>query len=336
MRIDHNDDVKYYFLNDLFLQTLPVIRGKENFIHESRTGIIPGLQHLYAEKTIRPMKGFIPPIGMLMAWLSSLNRIDKTHEGILCYSGKELIDEYLMNTFAARWKSETKQLIAVKQDISKFLMSYTFSHYAGFVINKDFDPITTVHTVVKNFIRSINADDNKLLLFLGRDAWWFYVIARRFSIQSSYSSIMSRLVSRTQKGVSVINEIITRDNKRRKPKDCVFVDTGFAGSIMTNLSSLCQELSSIEVKLMSANGNHISKMPFPRLTVSRNIALALEYFPKINKTAKVGVQGEVIQNMNHVPIDNVMWYLISVWFYLAETPNFIERSDLQKTASINC
>lgn len=323
------------FFEDLFSKTVAMAPSVTDLPHRS-TGLDNGRRYH------RPMKGFIEPIGYLMAFLKAYNSKDE-------HTGKIMLETLFPKTFKAKNKTAVEQIAAIKQDINAYAGTYTrrsflservFSHTAE-RINSGFDGMTTTHTVIKNFIRSIDAEGFKKMLFFGRDAWWFAVIAERMGINYYYDSTISRGVSSTQTGVDTLTSNM---GYLRYPHEAVFVDTGFEGSIVKNLKKHDAVFEQVAVRLFSANRPTNDKggliQPHPNFVLSRNYALSIEYYPKLNYTGKVERRllkdpffeadiWEVTQKKNNSMHEILMWYALTVWYYFAETPNFVKREAIE-------
>lgn len=303
------------FFERLFTKTVSASRKNETLEHVSYYSRTDYIRNTY----VRPMKGFIEPVGILMAWLMAYNEGGK-------HIGKELIASTFKETFAARHKAPQKQIAALKCDIDAYSNQATRSSvHRARKLNCDVDSLTTLRTVIKNFLRSINSEGFESMLFLGRDAWWFAVVAQRLSYNYVYDSTMSRIVANSPEGAKRFGVCLAQS--MAYSKDCVFVDTGFEGSIMRQLTRHNPSYSDIAIRLFSASDRVITKhhaQPFISFALSRNYALAMEYFPKINMTGRVK-EGAIEQIVNPVLENVVIWYAMSVWFYFAETPNFVKR-----------
>lgn len=271
-------------------------------------------------KENRPMAGYILPIGLVMSYLASLNNRDGN-------IGKTIVMLHLRNTAAAKHLSRQAQLNALKQDLTDYVNGLSHTPYQ---LNKTVNALDSVHAVIKNFLRSIAKEGFNHLLLTGRDAWWFAVVADRLGIPYSYDSSLSRSVSASRSGYEVFKSMVYRAG----PKP-VFVDTGFMGSVLKNLMKYNNsgDMPEIPIRLLSANrrqeydGEIIQSLM--NFGLSRNYALSLEYLPKANKTGCLEYSCKIKQPPNRNQLELVFWFLFTAWFYLAETPNFVERKMTQ-------
>lgn len=134
-------------------------------------------------------------------------------------------------------------------------------------------------TVIKNCWKSAKACAmGKKILLTGRDVFVFEILARR----EGYPTFFLPQCSRASVAAIKI------DNK----EEVFLFDTGFVGSIPAAL-----EIKNF--KLLSYFNRYGAKefQIFPRLTLSRGLALKIEKTPKYWQTGRI-VDGEVIQELN--------------------------------------
>ena len=124
-------------------------------------------------------------------------------------------------------------------------------------------------TVIKNAWRSMKrfAGGSPILL-PGRDVFVFEILARR----ENYPTLFMPQISRK-------TVVFYSETSKELGKFCL-LDTGFAGTIP-------RALHTPRFKLMSYNQPHSDVHLFPRLTISRPLAIKIERTPKYWQTAYV-------------------------------------------------
>lgn len=130
-------------------------------------------------------------------------------------------------------------------------------------------------TVIKNCWRSVktSAKGRKVLL-AGRDVFVFEVLARRENFPTLFLPECSR------ETVSAI---------RLEEKDVYLFDTGFMGTIPARLG-----IDSFGLLSYANKSRAVEKQIFPRLTMSRGLALKIERTPKYWETGRL-LDGKVFQ-----------------------------------------
>jgi hypothetical protein len=168
-------------------------------------------------------------------------------------------------------------------------------------------------TVVKNHWRAIKRNaEGKQILLPGRDVFIFEILARR----ENYPTIFMPECSRMTVHATTI------------PKNDVYLfDTGFAGSIPNNLG--------IETfGLMSHRDRPSSKQVFPRLTLSRGLALKIESTPKYWESGRMSVTGTIRQ-----PMANLQEFAraarLTIEVYTNSSPKFIPHNRPIKREGVN-
>lgn len=134
-------------------------------------------------------------------------------------------------------------------------------------------------TVIKNAWRSAKKSARGRTIFLpGRDVWIFEVLARREDYPTLFMPECSRMtVSQIQKNMGTFDNIH-------------LFDTGFAGSIPKGLKVKNFGLLSYQNRF-----DNVGVQIFPRLTMSRGLALLIESTPKYWETGKLGENNAVVQ-----------------------------------------
>lgn len=160
-------------------------------------------------------------------------------------------------------------------------------------------------TVIKNCWRSAKAQaKGKTILLPGRDVFVFEILARR----ENYPTVFVPGCSRQTASFLDL----------KVPADTFLLDTGFMGSIPQSL-----RLKNFKLLSFFDRGNNVGTQVFPRLTLSRNLALAMEATPKYWQSARM-VNGEVVQILsNHLEFGRAAKLTIDV--YKDSSPRFIER-----------
>lgn len=126
-------------------------------------------------------------------------------------------------------------------------------------------------TVIKNAWRAIKSQaKGKQILLPGRDVFIFEILARRENYPTVFMPECSRQsVAHIAKDLGPV-------------RNCFLFDTGFAGSIPRNLRiKNYTMLSSSQLTAEGfGHGKDVSTQVFPRLSLSRHLALKIEQTPK--------------------------------------------------------
>jgi hypothetical protein len=169
-------------------------------------------------------------------------------------------------------------------------------------------------TVIKNIWRSVkkNAKGRQILL-PGRDVFIFEVLARRENYPTVFSPECSRMTVRHLM------------EKWWNMRDLYLFDTGFAGSIPRNLRTKRFGLMSHAVR---DSDNQI----FPRLTMSRGLALKIESTPKYWESARMvdefsisgyHVIGSAIHQDMSSPSEFLRAACLTIEIYTNSAPKFV-------------
>lgn len=134
-------------------------------------------------------------------------------------------------------------------------------------------------TIIKNAWRSAKRSaQGRTILLPGRDVWVFEVLARREDYPTVFMPECSRMtVAQIQKNIGTLSNVH-------------LLDTGFVGSIPMGLKAK-------RFGLLSYSNRHenVGVQIFPRLTMSRGLALLIESTPKYWETGKIDGEGNVVQ-----------------------------------------
>lgn len=163
-------------------------------------------------------------------------------------------------------------------------------------------------TVIKNTWRAVKRNARGRTVFLpGRDVWIFEVLARRENYPTLFMPDCSRLT---------VNQIL-RD---RGPFRNVFVfDTGFIGSIPVGLKTK-------HFRLLSYSNKSENKgvQVFPRLTLSRGLALLIESTPKYWEVGKLDEDNKIVQILQD-PFEFARAARLTIEIYKDSSPKFINQ-----------
>lgn len=134
-------------------------------------------------------------------------------------------------------------------------------------------------TVIKNAWRSAKRSAQGQTIFLpGRDVWIFEVLARREDYPTLFMPECSRMtVAQIQKDHGTFSNVH-------------LLDTGFVGSIPRGL-----KIKNFGLLSYANRGKTVGVQVFPRLTLSRGLALLIESTPKYWETGKIGENNQVVQ-----------------------------------------
>lgn len=165
-------------------------------------------------------------------------------------------------------------------------------------------------TIIKNAWRSIKKDARgRTILLPGRDVFIFEVLARREGYPTTFIPECSRMtVAELAKTLDVSN--------------CYLFDTGFAGSIP-------RALRMENFKLLSHHEHDSRKQIFPRLTMSRHLALKIEGTPKYWESGRLSIMGiqdnEVVQPLSKIH-EFIEAARLTIAIYKNSAPKFINKS----------
>lgn len=162
-------------------------------------------------------------------------------------------------------------------------------------------------TVVKNAWRSIKKKANgKPVLLPGRDVFIFEILARR----EDYPTIFIPECSRQT--VGMLNEKIG-DSIR----DHFLFDTGFAGTIPKAFQT--KRFNMLSHHQMGGN-----VQIFPRLSLSRGLALKVEKTPKYWTSGRVDLDEQVVQDQSDI-FEFARAARLTIEIYRNSSPKFINR-----------
>lgn len=250
------------FLNEFVMNTtLPLLKEKE-----LKTGYqyidLQGRQHsLWQDGAVpqyRPMKGFIPGLGLLMSYWKS------------CGSRQE---QLFMEMFLPARFNLSLQLGIIHSIVDTEIWS---SGRPTRTLDASYSYLLNFSVILKNAIKSLKAQipKGKKVLLLGRDVWYFVPFFVRYNLPFIYDSRVSRKVARTEKFKYLTDELYCVEDG-----DIVF-DTGFLGTIPHAVSETSKK--KIQPVLLSSEkiGGYRATQVFPCLSLSRTIALNTEYLWK--------------------------------------------------------
>jgi hypothetical protein len=157
-------------------------------------------------------------------------------------------------------------------------------------------------SVIKSWWRSAKAcAKGKKILLAGRDVFVFEILARR----ENYPTLFLPECSRAS-----VKSITLPDG------DLFLLDTGFAGSIPAALHVKNFRL------LSYAMPQQVEVQVFPRLTMSRHLALRIETIPKYWKTAHL-VDGKIHQEFSELR-ELLMAAMLTMQVYRNSAPRFMD------------
>lgn len=272
-------------------------------------------------KKVRPAKGYIEGLNYLMSFLSSR------------YNSGNLTDnEKRIYNIIRKAKGNTKE--------EQLAVLWNLTYSAG---SHQFNPICTsiplgkqLKTILKSIIRSIASDHSvNTVLFLGRDAWLFAVMAalsgkKRFFYDSRASRVVagSSLYS-DNLGIKSFNGDDYAYQFRQN--DLIF-DTGFEGSIHKKIQS--RTPFALKSQLLSSSKPDLQL--WENFGLARNYALAIEYLPKFFKTGgvrKFGLGGEPIEIIQEVDY-SIFLYAVLLTIYIVNevSPKIVINSRTEEDA----
>jgi len=162
-------------------------------------------------------------------------------------------------------------------------------------------------TVIKNMWKSAKqASKGKLLVLPGRDVQIFEILARREGFPTLFLPNCSRLTVRHMK----------------VPNNSFLFDTGFVGSIPMGLG-VPDFLMASHASQSRFGGNTYSKQIFPRLTLSRHLALKIESTPKYWNTARM-IEDKIEQQYSPVS-EFERAARLTITIYKDSSPSFVNR-----------
>lgn len=134
-------------------------------------------------------------------------------------------------------------------------------------------------TVIKNAWRSAKKSAQGRTIFLpGRDVWIFEVLARREGYPTLFMPECSRMtVAQIQKNQGTFSNVH-------------LLDTGFVGTIPKGL-----KVQKFGLLSYSNRDKNVGVQIFPRLTMSRGLALLIESTPKYWESGKLDEENNVVQ-----------------------------------------
>lgn len=302
---------KYAYLNRVMMSVVIPAFNKNEYIVTWDTENLKDENCVF----VRPSRGYIEPLGILVTYLKQTG-----------YNSNPLVSmkKYSFSIQLAKLMSEGNRLL-VDQNASNFI-----THSAN-RLNSHYSNFDGVHAVVKNALKAASKElgPRGKFLFLGRDAWWFAVIAEQLGYPYYYNSSFSRGVSGSEQAAEIIHGVAKEGD--------IFYDTGFMGSVWTNLlagvadkygvSEARKYGNWVTVKLLSHHTRNPEVQSFSSFALSRNYALALEYLPKLNKTGRMQTDPKpAIVQETHDRIQIISFALATMAFYLNKSPKFIENN----------
>lgn len=164
--------------------------------------------------------------------------------------------------------------------------------------------------VIKNMWKSAKqASKGKLLVLPGRDVQVFEILARREGFPTLFLPNCSR---------GTVSNMEVPDNS-------FIFDTGFIGSIPKKLgvTDFLMASHSHQVHWLETSSNYDNKQVFPRLSLSRHLALKIESTPKYWNTARM-LDGKIQQSYS--PLEEFKRAAeLTIAIYKDSSPSFVNQ-----------
>lgn len=162
-------------------------------------------------------------------------------------------------------------------------------------------------TIMKNAWRAVKKNAKGRTIFLpGRDVWVFEVLARREGYPTLFMPECSRLT---------VNQVLRNHGLFR---NVYLFDTGFVGSIPNGL-----KVKNFGLMSYSNRSENVGVQVFPRLTLSRGLALRIESTPKYWTSGRLDTDNKIIQDTTD-EFEFARAARVTVEIYKSSSPKFVK------------